>query len=442
MSGESINKSQEGYARATGWEDLADFSGERNINDATGKERTFSEFDIYPRMQGESSEEYGARLRKMHEMTNAYLEEKSNKEAKENAILNEDNIRTENYENSEFGQKELSAEAEYDALEAKLNQEVAEGKITNEEANKMLEEKMEAAYGVIEDARQDYTDRQTVGTEEEQQRYQDHWDNLAAAAEPEAPAAEEVAVEEEPAVETEPEPVIELSEEAQKRKMDDYLNIDDMLRSGRIDEEKAAHFREEVEEKYRKEAEAAAAAAEPEAVVEPEVVAEPEPAAEPEAENKNPLEGLHISTGANPNDYGRAEGEETKDLEKEKQDNIADYIHLVSENYKQIGGALGEKILLGNGTEEFADIQYSIWWDGLDKKSKEIVRGIFDAREEMADAWQDRGEEFPLGKKFSTWLFSNFWDAEEISNWNARQEQQKEAEITEFQTNQEKKTAA
>ena len=31
MSGESINKSQEGYARATGWEDLADFSGERNI---------------------------------------------------------------------------------------------------------------------------------------------------------------------------------------------------------------------------------------------------------------------------------------------------------------------------------------------------------------------------------------------------------------------------
>ena len=170
MSGESINKSQEGYARATGWEDLADFSGERNINDATGKERTFSEFDIYPRMQGESSEEYGARLRKMHEMTDAYLEEKSNKEAKENAILNEDNIRTENYENSEFGQKELSAEAEYDALEAKLNQEVAEGKIKSEEANKMLEEKMEAAYGVIEDARQDYTDRQTVGTEEEQQR--------------------------------------------------------------------------------------------------------------------------------------------------------------------------------------------------------------------------------------------------------------------------------
>ena len=351
MSGESINKSQEGYARATGWEDLAEFSGERNINDATGKERTFSEFDIYPRMQGESSEEYGARLRKMHEMTDAYLEEQSNKEAKENAILNEDNIRTENYENSEFGQKELSAEAEYDALEAKLNQEVAEGKIKSEEANKMLEEKMEAAYGVIEDARQDYTDRQTVGTEE-------------------------VAVEEEPAVETEPEPVIELSEETQKRRMDDYLNIDDMLRSGRIDEEKAAHFREEVEEKYRNEALAAKATEEAaEEVAEPE--AEPEPAAETSKEaiarQKEMLENVIIPTES----VEEVKKEAGMTPEEKRREDMMDYFHLVESNFSQINGQLGEDILLDDGFKDISDIQRDMWWDSLDNEARKVVTGIY-----------------------------------------------------------------
>lgn len=42
-------------------------------NDTVGKERTFSEFDLYPRMKGESSREYGDRLKRMHEMTNGYL---------------------------------------------------------------------------------------------------------------------------------------------------------------------------------------------------------------------------------------------------------------------------------------------------------------------------------------------------------------------------------
>lgn len=424
MSGESINKSQEGYARATGWEDLADFSGERNINDATGKERTFSEFDIYPRMQGESSEEYGARLRKMHEMTDAYLEEKSLEEAKENAILNEDNIRTENYENSEFGQKELSAEAEYDALEAKLNQEVVEGKIKSEEANKMLEEKMEAAYGVIEDARQDYTDRQTVGTEEEQQRYQDHWDNLAAAAEPETvetpaveevPAAEEVAVEEEPAVETEPEPVIELSEEAQKRRMDDYLNIDDMLRSGRIDEEKAARFRKEVEDKYRNEALAAKAAeeaaeevAEPETEPEAEPIAEsaPEPAAETPKEaiarQKEMLENVIIPTES----VEKVKKEAGMTPEEKRREDMMDYFHLVESNFSQINGQLGEDILLDDGSKDISDIQRDMWWDSLDNEARKVVTGIYLQREEISNRWLEGSEKhlFPRGQKFANWI--------------------------------------
>lgn len=50
-------------------DDFDSFRGETNINSATGKERTYSEFDLYPRQKGESNEEYGARLKKMHEMT-------------------------------------------------------------------------------------------------------------------------------------------------------------------------------------------------------------------------------------------------------------------------------------------------------------------------------------------------------------------------------------
>jgi hypothetical protein len=58
-----------------------------------------------------------------------------------NPVLDSGNIRTENYENSEFGQQELSAEAEYDALEAQLDQAVADGKITQDHANRLLEKK-------------------------------------------------------------------------------------------------------------------------------------------------------------------------------------------------------------------------------------------------------------------------------------------------------------
>lgn len=46
-----------------------DFVGERNINDQTGRERTFSEWDLYPRQKGETSAEYGERLRQMHELS-------------------------------------------------------------------------------------------------------------------------------------------------------------------------------------------------------------------------------------------------------------------------------------------------------------------------------------------------------------------------------------
>ena len=57
-----------------------EFAGERNINDGTGKKRSFVEFDRYPRMKGETPEEYGKRLRRMHEMTAEYLEQEKEKD--------------------------------------------------------------------------------------------------------------------------------------------------------------------------------------------------------------------------------------------------------------------------------------------------------------------------------------------------------------------------
>ena len=46
-----------------------EFSGETNINGKTGKERTFSEWDIHPRMENETPREYGDREIKRHDMT-------------------------------------------------------------------------------------------------------------------------------------------------------------------------------------------------------------------------------------------------------------------------------------------------------------------------------------------------------------------------------------
>ena len=48
---------------------VEDYSGETNINDKTGKERTFSEWDIHPRMANETAREFGDRQAKRNDMT-------------------------------------------------------------------------------------------------------------------------------------------------------------------------------------------------------------------------------------------------------------------------------------------------------------------------------------------------------------------------------------
>ena len=81
MDKEPTNKNGETPVN-TPWDSLADedFQGERNINDKTGKTRTFSEFDLYPRMKGETSQEYGERLRWMHQKLKEFEAETSHSE--------------------------------------------------------------------------------------------------------------------------------------------------------------------------------------------------------------------------------------------------------------------------------------------------------------------------------------------------------------------------
>ena len=62
-----------------------DFAGEQNINTATGNERKGGLFDQYPRMAGESNEEYGARLHQISEMEKQYLAEHPEVEKPEEA---------------------------------------------------------------------------------------------------------------------------------------------------------------------------------------------------------------------------------------------------------------------------------------------------------------------------------------------------------------------
>ena len=150
------------------WDSLKDFAGEQNLNSKTGKARTFSEFDIYPRMPGESNEEYGERLKFMHEKTADY-------EAAESAKAEEATRGAEKdaYFASEQGQKELDEEARFDRLTEKLDQAVAEGRMSAEHAKSLLERQLERSVEEIEGHRQDYKDRQSVGTPEEEARYEE-----------------------------------------------------------------------------------------------------------------------------------------------------------------------------------------------------------------------------------------------------------------------------
>lgn len=141
------------------WDTLYGFTGETNINSATGKERTFSEFDNYPKMKGETNEEYGARLKRMHEMTakaQAEYEKKATKEA---------------YQNSEQGKKEAEITAEFDRLSEKLDQAVREGKMSAEHAERLKELRLNHSVDEIAGIQQDYQDRQAIGDPEEEAKY-------------------------------------------------------------------------------------------------------------------------------------------------------------------------------------------------------------------------------------------------------------------------------
>ena len=150
------------------WDSLSDFENERNINDKTGKERTFSEMDVYPRKPGESSEDYGKRLKWMHEQTAKYQAE----EAEKARIAAEEQAQKDYYA-SKFGQNELKEQEKYDRISDKLDQAVAEGHMTEEHANKLMEQQLDRAVGNIDDYRQDYADRQTVGPAEDQKNFEE-----------------------------------------------------------------------------------------------------------------------------------------------------------------------------------------------------------------------------------------------------------------------------
>lgn len=142
--------------RAHEWDSLKDYAGERNVNSKTGRPRTDSVFDLYPRQPGETPEEYGARIRFMQEAT---------KEAEAAGAKRE-------YLMSEQGQKEKAAEDEFARLSEKVDKAVEEGRMSKSHANVLLEKLLQGSIDEIDGLRQDYKDRQTVGPEEDQEAYQ------------------------------------------------------------------------------------------------------------------------------------------------------------------------------------------------------------------------------------------------------------------------------
>ncbi|MBR3138896.1 hypothetical protein IKG38_02710 [Candidatus Saccharibacteria bacterium] len=154
------------------WDSLAnesfgDFAGETNLNSKTGKPRTFTTFDVYPKMPGESNEEYGARLKFMQEKNAEYQAAEA---AKEQA-LKEQQAR-DAYAQTEQGQQEAKVNAEFDRISDKLDQAVEEGRMSAEQAERLREKQFNQANEEIDGIRQDYQDRQSVGTPEEQANYQ------------------------------------------------------------------------------------------------------------------------------------------------------------------------------------------------------------------------------------------------------------------------------
>ena len=189
MNNEKISQSSSDTPEQTDkWQSLSDdFTGEKNINDKTGKPRTFTEFDLYPRQPGETSRQYGDRLKFMHQKIAEYEAaeqakaeaEKTQPEAEPEAtkdITDENGMRTKSYLESDYGQEELKAEAKFDRISSKLDALVEKKIITRERADALLERQLQNFDREVDAIRQGYEDSQAVATPEDEAAYE-RWQN-------------------------------------------------------------------------------------------------------------------------------------------------------------------------------------------------------------------------------------------------------------------------
>lgn len=231
------------------------FEGETGNNSETGKERTFSEMDLYPKMKGETNEQYGKRLRMMHEKTAAYEAEQAEKE----------------YLASDFGQKETAEQQKLDRLRAlqESRRERLGDEAADDEKGRDIQSKIDQSEDRITGYRLDYKDSQTVGTPEEQEAYKswlekhedENQENLARRGISEEPEAEptpepEPESKSEPKPESTPEPESKSEPESeqpyrtaeQDRQAMVIENEDDMLKRTRTKEYLESDFGKEEQE--------------------------------------------------------------------------------------------------------------------------------------------------------------------------------------------------
>lgn len=404
MSGENVKTDQASNQDPGAWGDFDNFAGERNINDKTGKERTFSEFDVYPRQPGESSEEYGKRLKEMHEKTAKYLAEQAAKEEASKAITNAQGLRTEEYVKSDFGQKELKAEADYDRIADKLERAVQEGRMTKDHADKLLERKLNSSIKEIDGIRQDFEDSKTVGPEEDQEAYEKWLIERGFKEEPKAKepiVAEDKPAEEAPKDAEVPKNTEELNanadviSEAKERLMKElgpiiYDNVMAII-AGEFDrifsEVKVVPINKEqavIEES-----------------VSEEVVEEPKNKS-PEAEKTRTKEAvlaelneIRAKRGETPFQVGNPEALRAE-LNKSPSNMTSAILDIVEMSGSQIGGQKGIDILTNTGAKDTD--AYGRWWNSLDESGQKKVRQILTQAKELDQSGTG------LNQNFLSWL--------------------------------------
>ncbi len=144
---------------ADAWESLYNESrnnAEQVINSKTNKTRTFSEWDRYPIVKGEKPKDFGERTKKRHQME---------AEFGSMPITDDKKIRTEEYLKSKQGQQELAAEQDFDKITDQIEQGVADGKYTREQADKLQEQMLERTYKNVSGIRQEFEKHQQDSNE-------------------------------------------------------------------------------------------------------------------------------------------------------------------------------------------------------------------------------------------------------------------------------------